>query len=238
MDVLWPVLLETWIHFRGWSKAGVGRYPCFMQCGNSGDVPPGVLAPGSKRKRGKALTVELPKTLAIEVRQLLEVGARNITAPVAHDLGHDRRQAREDAAMEAWKQLLLSSGAVGPLSSSRPDSLAFVEISFSEHEDTQLRFGRKAAASGKAIPPCLFGAECQAFRVRGVIQPLQVYLTPSEQRAVDAAADPQFPSDGACLLCTRHTHQVCAPTHFWLCAAAADILVLRRPCTPSTGRWC
>ena len=127
--------------------------------------------------------------------------------------------------MEAWKQLLLSSGAVGPLSPSRPDSLAFVEMSFSEHEDTQLRFDRKAAASGKAIPSCLFGAECQAFRVRGVIQPLQVYLTPSEQRAVDAAEDPQFPSDGACLLCTRHTHQVCVFPH------ALDVYTLP-PLTP------
>lgn len=205
MHVAWPTLLETWIHFRGWAKAGGGRYPSFMQCGNTGDVPPGVLAPGSKRKRGKTLVTELPKTLAIEVRQLLDVGSRTITAPI--ELGHDRRQAREGAAMDAWKQLLLSSGAVGPLAPSDPGSLGFIEMSFSEHEDAQLRFGRVAATSQTPIPTCLFGPECQAFRVRGVIQPLQLYLTPSEQRTVDGAEAPVFPSDGACLLCTRHTHQ-------------------------------
>lgn len=212
MHVAWPTLLETWIHFRGWAKAGGGRYPSFMQCGNTGDVPPGVLAPGSKRKRGKTLATELPKTLAIEVRQLLDVGSRTITAPI--ELGHDRRQAREGAAMDAWKQLLLSSGAVGPLAPSDPGSLGFIEMSYSEHEDAQLRFGRVAAASQTPIPTCLFGPECQAFRVRGVIQPLQLYLTPSEQRAADAAETPTFPSDGACLLCTRHTHQARLPSAF------------------------
>ena len=140
--------------------------------------------------------------------------------------------------MEAWKQLLLSSGAVCAPDKAAADSLAFVEMSFSEHEDIQLRFDRKAESSGLSIPLCLFGSDCQSFRVRGVIKPLHVYLTPSEQRAVDAAAVPSFPSDGACLLCIRYYHQV----RFFLpgiARNAACFLIIvpeQRPCNQSTAR--
>lgn len=233
MHVEFSSLLGAWIHFRGWAKTGVGRYPCFLQCGNTESVPPGVLPPPTKRKRGQMTSESLPETLAIEVRQLLEASARTIEAPPL-TLGDDRRLAREGAAMDAWKQLLLSSGAVGPLAPARPESLAFVEMSYSEHEDAQLRFGRTATSSGVAIPACLFGAECQAFRVRGVIQPLQLYLTPSEQREVDGADRPEFPPDGACLLCIRHTHQAMHAVYGALIlnpavsAAAGPVLALCR----------
>ena len=78
-------------------------------------------------------------------------------------------------------------------------------VSTVEHENTQLRWGRK-------LPLCAFGCECDGHLLRNSPGPLHVYLSVSEQEKFDS--DGTVPTGALfCLLCIRRDAQALYLAH-------------------------
>jgi hypothetical protein len=196
--VQWGVVFEAYVlQIFAASSHGVNRYMSTTQKLHNDTDAPGHMAPlRCKRKRGEPVNAMMSQTLKLELKALLSCESYTGSAMA---LAEDRRRIVDTPALKAWAEQL-SNMDVGK------DTPALVPLVYSEHDDSQLVFGRRAALSNVVIPLCCYGVECVAHKVLGVSGPLGIFMTPSEQRAVDEVIVPEFESDAACLLCIRHLH--------------------------------
>lgn len=104
-----------------------------------------------------------------------------------------------EAVHEAWQKALL---ACTPAASEG----LLVPISPVEHENEQLKWGRKN------VPLCRFGSECDACLLENAPGPLHAYLSVQEQDVLDATG--QAPKAALfCLLCIRRDCQALYLAH-------------------------
>lgn len=104
---------------------------------------------------------------------------------------------------DAWRQCIKT--VTVQTMSLDPDPVS-VELSIpmspAEHENEQLRIGRKSHSTGVLLSTCCEGQNCEAFVLRGNNRALHPYLTPSQEELFHAKGT-QF--EGPCLLCIRKT---------------------------------
>jgi len=155
--------------------------------------------------------LDLPPSAAAAILQFTAHESMRLMLPVSRTTS-----VAVDAVHAAWKTALLQAtpaAAKGLL----------VPISPVEHENEQLRWGRR-------LPHCHFGDECDACRLPGAPAPLHVYLSVAEQDAFDARGTvPQAAL--FCLLCIRRDCQALYLAHY---AVAGPTLATGRPtfCVP------
>lgn len=104
---------------------------------------------------------------------------------------------------DAWRRLI-DNVTISTLTVDRPEKKVELSVppSFVEHEQEQLRIGRKSKSTGEALQSCSFGDQCAAFCLTGNNKPLHPYLTASQQEEWDRDGTQ---TSGPCLLCIRRT---------------------------------
>lgn len=171
----------------------------------SEEMLPGVFSPVLRKSRKTTTTVPY-NSIPPSVRNVYTALRDNDVFSTTGPLLNVAPEYRFTALGDAWKQCI-ETVTVHTMTTATTAAAArkinmLIPVSPAEHDQEQLRIGRRSTKTGHVLGTCSEGQNCEALVFKGNTRPLHPYLTPSQERLFHTKG---VGMEGPCLLCIRKT---------------------------------